>query len=106
MISLSEPASDKIKRMAEDNNCDSNIRIMVVGGGCSGLTYDMDFEAESSEGDETYESHGVKLLVDPMSHSYLDDTHIDYIETFAFSGFHFDNPNAKKSCGCGSSFTI
>jgi iron-sulfur cluster assembly protein len=106
MINLSEPASDKIKQMAKNKNCPSDIRIMVVGGGCSGLTYDMNFEPESSEDDESYESHGVTLLVDPMSLSYLDDTHIDYIETFAFSGFHFDNPNAKKSCGCGSSFTV
>ena len=106
MVSLSEPASAKIKQMAKDNDCPSNIRIMIVGGGCSGLTYDMNFEPESSDDDITYESFGVKLLVDPMSLSYLDDTHIDYVETFAFSGFHFKNPNAKKSCGCGSSFTI
>ena len=106
MIGLSEQASDKIKQMAKDNNCPSDIRIMVVGGGCSGLTYDMNFEPEGSEDDMICESYGVKLLVDPMSLAYLDDMHIDYIETFAFSGFHFDNPNAKKSCGCGSSFTV
>ena len=52
------------------------------------------------------ESDGIKLYVDPMSLSYLDGTKIDYVETFSFSGFHFDNPNAKKSCGCGSSFTV
>ena len=106
MIGLSEQASDKIKQMATDNECPSDLRIMIVGGGCSGLTYDLSFEEEGSDDDMTYESFGVKLLVDPMSLSYLDDTNIDYIETFAYSGFHFDNPNAKKSCGCGSSFTV
>ena len=106
MVSLSEPASAKIKQMAKDSNCPSDLRIMIVGGGCSGLTYDLAFADEGSDDDMTYESFGVKLLVDPMSLSYLEDTIIDYIETFSFSGFHFDNPNAKKSCGCGSSFTV
>jgi iron-sulfur cluster assembly protein len=106
MISLSEQASNKIKQMAKDSSCPSDLRIMIVGGGCSGLTYDMAFADEHSADDMTYESFGVKLLVDPMSLSYLEDTTIDYIETFSFSGFHFANPNAKKSCGCGSSFTV
>jgi iron-sulfur cluster assembly protein len=106
MVNLSEQASDKIKQMAIDSNRPPDIRIMVVGGGCSGLTYDMNFEAEGADDDMAYESFGVKLLVDPMSLSYLDDMTVNYIETFSFSGFHFDNPNAKKSCGCGSSFTV
>ena len=106
MISLSESASERIKRMAKKNNCAVSIRIMVVGGGCSGLTYDMDFESDRTDDDMSYESHGVELIIDPISLSYLNNTHIDHIETFAYSGFHFENPNAKKSCGCGSSFTI
>jgi|TARA_R110000824_G_scaffold5670_16_gene26240 iron-sulfur cluster insertion protein len=105
-ISISEKASEIIKSMALDKNCNPNIRIMVVGGGCSGLTYDMDFEDLQNDGDEVYDSYGVKLYVDPISFSYLEDTYIGYTETFAFSGFHFDNPNAQKSCGCGSSFAI
>ena len=59
MISLSELASEKIKRMAEENNCVSNIRVMVVGGGCSGLTYEIDFESEGTDDDASYESYGV-----------------------------------------------
>lgn len=84
----------------------SGIRVMIVGGGCSGLTYDMDFETEEREGDQVFETHGVKLFIDPMSYAYLEGTDIDYVETFSFSGFHFNNPNAQKSCGCGSSFTV
>ena len=95
MISISEKASKKIKNMALDSNCGPDIRVMVVGGGCSGLSYDMDFETE-----------GVKLYVDPMSIAYLDGTKIDYVQTFKFSGFHFENPNSSKSCGCGSSFAV
>tara|TARA_Y100000034_G_scaffold111833_1_gene145275 strand:+ start:1154 stop:1474 length:321 start_codon:yes stop_codon:yes gene_type:complete len=106
MISISEKASKKIKNMALDSNCGPDIRVMVVGGGCSGLSYDMDFETEAREGDEVFETEGVKLFVDPMSIAYLDGTKIDYVQTFKFSGFHFENPNSSKSCGCGSSFAV
>jgi iron-sulfur cluster assembly accessory protein len=106
MISISEKASEKMKDMASDNNCGPGIRVAVVGGGCSGLSYDMDFENEVREGDEVFETAGVKLYVDPMSIAYLDGTKIDYIQTFKFSGFHFENPNSSKSCGCGSSFAV
>ncbi len=107
MLSVTESAVKKILGMAEQHKVEeAGIRVMVVGGGCSGLTYDMDFEIEAQEGDLVVESDGIKLYVDPMSLSYLDGTKIDYVETFSFSGFHFDNPNAKKSCGCGSSFTV
>ena len=106
MISISEKASEKIKNMALDKNCGPDIRVMVVGGGCSGLSYDMDFETQTREGDEVFETEGVKLYVDPMSIAYLDGTKIDYVQTFKFSGFHFENPNSSKSCGCGSSFAV
>jgi|TARA_R110002074_G_scaffold332789_2_gene503061 iron-sulfur cluster assembly accessory protein len=106
MISISEKASSKIKAMAATSGCDPNVRLSVVGGGCSGLTYDIDFEDAGSTEDKVYDSYGIKLFVDPMSLLYLEDTHIDYSESFAFSGFSFDNPKAQKSCGCGSSFTI
>jgi len=106
MISVSEKASEKIKDMALDNNCDPGIRVMIVGGGCSGLSYDVDFETDTQDGDEVFETEGVKLYVDPMSYVYIKGTRVDYVETFSFSGFHFENPNAEKSCGCGSSFTV
>jgi len=107
MISLSEAAATKVKAMAVQHEVDqAGVRVMVVGGGCSGLSYDMDFAHEAGEGDQVFESEGVRVFVDPMSFVYLQGTAIDYVETFSFSGFHFENPNAKNSCGCGSSFTV
>ena len=107
MISLTEAAANKVKGMAQQHQVDTaGVRVMVVGGGCSGLSYDMDFEKDPDEGDQVFDSEGVKVYIDPMSFVYLDGTSIDYVETFSFSGFHFENPNAKKSCGCGSSFTV
>ena len=93
--------------MAINNDSpESGVRIMVVGGGCSGLTYDMDFETTSQEGDQVFEDAGIKVFIDSMSYAYLAGTEIDFVESFSFSGFHFKNPNAQKSCGCGSSFTV
>jgi len=107
MITVTETAANRIRNMAINNDApDSGVRIMVVGGGCSGLTYDMDFETKSQEGDQVFENSGVKVFVDSMSYAYLEGTEIDFVESFSFSGFHFNNPNAQKSCGCGSSFTI
>ncbi len=107
MLTITTAAADKIRAMAEQHQMSTaGVRVMIVGGGCSGLTYDMDFETEAKDGDEVYEHEGVKLFVDPMSMAYLEGTKVDYVETFSFSGFHFENPNAQKSCGCGSSFTV
>ncbi|MCA9516372.1 MAG: iron-sulfur cluster insertion protein ErpA [Myxococcales bacterium] len=107
MITLTDAAASKIRAMAEQHNVNHlGIRVMVVGGGCSGLTYDMDFEENEGEGDMVIENGDVRVYVDPMSLAYLDGTKIDFVETFSFSGFHFENPNAQKSCGCGSSFTV
>jgi len=83
-----------------------NLRIMVVGGGCSGFTYDMDFVDNINPGDWELEFEGLSVFVDPMSYAYLEGTKIDYIESFQYSGFRFENPNAKSTCGCGSSFAV
>jgi iron-sulfur cluster insertion protein len=107
MISLTETAITKVRSMAQQYEmAEQGVRLMVVGGGCSGLSYDMDFESAPRDGDEVFECDGLKVYVDPMSLAYLDGTKVDYVETFTFSGFHFENPNAQKSCGCGSSFTV
>lgn len=107
MITLTDAAASKIRAMADQHKVEHlGIRVMVVGGGCSGLTYDMDFEESAGEGDTVIENGDVRVFVDPMSLAYLDGTQIDFVETFSFSGFHFENPNAQKSCGCGSSFTV
>src|SRR5690606_2734654 len=107
MLTITTAAAQKIRAMAEQHQMpNAGVRVMIVGGGCSGLTYDMDFETEAKEGDEVFEHEGVKLYVDPMSMAYLEGTKVDYVETFSLSGVHFENPHAQKSCGCGSSFTV
>jgi iron-sulfur cluster insertion protein len=81
------------------------IRVGVMGGGCAGFQYSMDFEKEPRPDDLTFEQDGVKLYIDPMSSMYLQGVTIDYVVGLQGAGFKFTNPNAKSSCGCGSSFS-
>ena len=82
------------------------LRVSVVGGGCSGFSYQMNFENQTNGIDKTFEFDGLKVFVDQASLMYLKGTRIDYIETLEGSGFKFDNPNVKTTCGCGSSFSV
>ncbi|HEY6006241.1 MAG TPA: iron-sulfur cluster insertion protein ErpA [Anaeromyxobacter sp.] len=81
------------------------IRVGVVGGGCSGFQYSMDFEQESKDGDMTFEQDGIRLYVDPMSSMYLQGVTVDYVVGLQGAGFKFTNPNARSTCGCGASFS-
>lgn len=81
------------------------LRISVVGGGCSGYQYNLDFEKESRIGDLELDFSGVKIFVDPVSSGYLKGTVVDYVSGLQGTGFKFHNPNAKRTCGCGSSFS-
>ncbi|HET6413464.1 MAG TPA: iron-sulfur cluster insertion protein ErpA [Anaeromyxobacter sp.] len=81
------------------------IRVGVLGGGCAGFQYSMDFEKEARPDDLTIEQEGVKLYLDPMSSMYLQGVTIDYVVGLQGAGFKFNNPNARTTCGCGSSFT-
>jgi iron-sulfur cluster assembly accessory protein len=81
------------------------IRVGVVGGGCSGFQYSMDFEKEQRPDDLSMEQDGVKLFIDPMSSMYLQGVTVDYVVGLQGAGFKFNNPNAKSTCGCGSSFS-
>ena len=81
------------------------LRLRVVGGGCSGFAYDLYFD-QVTEMDRTFDSHGVKLVVDQMSLQYLAGTTVDYVEGLQGAGFKFGNPNVKSTCGCGSSFSV
>ncbi len=81
------------------------LRISVIGGGCSGFQYDMDFSNETKAGDVTSDVDGLKVVVDERSALYLRGTTVDYVDSFGQAGFKFINPNAKKTCGCGSSFS-
>ena len=106
-MNITIKAIKKIQEMATQQNlANYNLRIMVVGGGCSGFSYDMDFDDTKQPDDFVLEEDGLKIFIDPMSFQYLNGTKVDYIESFKFSGFHFENPNATGTCGCGSSFTI
>ena len=107
MITLTEKAAVKVKEIANEESLKGQgIRLRVIGGGCSGFTYDLYFEPDVGEMDETFESNGVQLYVDAMSFQYLDGTEIDYVESLQGSGFRFNNPNIAGTCGCGSSFAF
>ena len=107
MISLTPQAVKEAKRlMAEQNQPNLALRVGVKGGGCSGFSYAMGFDAEQREMDEVFEQDGIKVVCDPKSHLYLDGITIDFKNDLTEGGFRFINPNAKGSCGCGSSFSV
>ena len=108
MVQLTPVAVTKVKEIiSQQNPMPEGLRVAVVGGGCSGFSYHMAFEnAVNAASDNVYEFDGLKVLVDQMSEMYLDGISIDYIETIEGSGFKFNNPNVKSTCGCGSSFSV
>jgi iron-sulfur cluster assembly accessory protein len=105
-LGLTAKAAEKVKeiRVAEGIEDTMGLRLRVVGGGCSGFSYDLYFDSVA-DADRTLESHGVKLVVDQMSLMYLVGTEVDYVEGLQGAGFKFNNPNVKSTCGCGSSFS-
>ena len=105
-INLTAKAVEMVRdAMTRENLVGYGVRIGVVGGGCSGFQYSMDFENQERDGDSTFEQDGVKLYVDPMSSMYLQGVTIDYVVGLQGAGFKFNNPNARNTCGCGQSFT-
>jgi iron-sulfur cluster assembly accessory protein len=92
--------------IAADGTRDSFIRIAIQGGGCSGLQYKLDFDTVHLDDDYVFEKNGLKMVVDCFSAVYLQGTVLDYQSTLIAAGFKFVNPNAKKHCGCGSSFGV
>ena len=105
MIQITETAATKIKTlMAKQGINDGGLRVGVKGGGCSGLSYTFAWEREPRFGDEVFEGHGAKIFVDKKSYLFLKGTTLDYYTALLTQGFVFHNPNAKQSCGCGSSF--
>ena len=106
-MTLSDSAATKIKDLIIDENKPGlMLRAYVQGGGCSGMQYGFTFEEKANEDDTRIEKEGIVLLVDSMSISYLNDAEIDYKDGLQGSGFQINNPNAKASCGCGSSFAV
>lgn len=105
-IRLTEAAAEKVKEIKTTESIEEafGLRMRVIGGGCSGFTYDLYFD-EKTPVDKEYTFLDVKLVVDQMSLQYLRGTEIDYVEGLQGAGFKFNNPNVKSTCGCGSSFS-
>lgn len=107
MITITQAAAEQIKKMlAERNTPDAYIRLATTTKGCSGLSYKMEYADQPDVGDELFEMYDVRLLIDVKSLIYLAGTEIDFEETQLKSGFIFNNPNQKGTCGCGESFTV
>lgn len=106
MVKLTENAVNQIKQVqASEQKENFVLRVSVTGGGCSGLSYKLDFVPAPSEKDKVFEQNGVKVAVDQKSLLYVTGMELDYSGGLNGKGFVFNNPNAKKSCGCGSSFS-
>lgn len=106
VVKLTDNARDHVKRlMAREKKEGSMLRVSVVGGGCSGLSYKMAFEEKPAEGDKTVEFGDLRVIVDPRSALFLQGIVIDFVDGLNGSGFTYENPNAKRSCGCGTSFS-
>lgn len=105
-IFLTPEAMKAIKRaIEEEGEAGDGLRVSVVGGGCSGYQYNLDFEKEARPGDIVVPCDGVSVFVDPISAGYLKGTVVDFISGLQGTGFKFNNPNARRTCGCGHSFS-
>ena len=105
-VTLTEGAAAKVREIRVEESIEESyaLRVKVVGGGCSGFTYDLYFD-QPQDVDHHFEANNVKLICDQMSLMYLMGTEIDYVEGLHGAGFKFQNPNVKSTCGCGSSFS-
>ena len=105
-LMLTDVAVEKVKEvMAREGVKDGGLRVSVVGGGCSGFQYNLGLDDTAREDDTIIEQGGVKLFLDPISQQYVYGTVIDYVNGLHGAGFKFVNPNANRTCGCGSSFS-
>ncbi len=110
MIYVSDKAKEKVLSLMQqaDQIRDDSwfLRVSVVGGGCSGLSYKLDFDNESKPNDQVFENNGVRVVTDLKSFLYLLDTTLEFSEGLNGKGFYFNNPNATRTCGCGESFAV
>jgi len=108
MIYVSDKAKEKVAELKQEADLgdDYFLRVSVVGGGCSGLSYKLDFDNETQPKDQVFEDQGVRVVTDLKSFLYLCDTTLDFSDGLNGKGFHFSNPNASRSCGCGDSFAV
>jgi len=108
MITVTERAKNKAVELIRSDNKpdDSFIRVGVEGGGCSGLTYKLEFDNQVKDGDKIFEDKGIKIVCDRKSFLYLVGTELDFSDGLNGKGFQFHNPNASRTCGCGESFAV
>ena len=107
MITLTPNAVNQVKTLLEKQGTPAyGLRVGISGGGCAGLSYKFSFDEKPEETDKVIEQDGVKVFVDVKSYLYLNEMEIDYHSDLMSSGFTFNNPNAKSSCGCGTSFSV
>ena len=105
-VTLTDRAADHVQRYIEKRGKGVGLRLGVRTTGCSGLAYKLEFADEVKPEDTTFESNGVRVLVDPKSLAYLEGTELDYVREGLNEGFKFNNPNEKDRCGCGESFNV
>lgn len=110
-IKITERAAKRITEIRSNQSLadDIPLRVGVVGGGCSGLTYKLDFDIDpeqQTDKDQYFEDHGIRIVVDMRSFLYLAGTELDYSDGLKGQGFHFNNPNASRTCSCGDSFAV
>src|SRR4051794_40439778 len=109
MIQVTDKAVSEIRRIktTDASAADANLRVQVTGGGCSGMSYKLGFDnVPPTASDEVFEKDGIKLIIDAKSYLYLAGTELDFTDGLNGTGFVFKNPNAKRTCGCGSSFSV
>ena len=108
MITVSDKAKEKVIKLKHDAQLDDTYRLRasVAGGGCSGLSYNLDFDDEVKPMDQEFEDKGVKVVVDMKSFLDLAGTELDFSDGLNGKGFYFNNPNATRTCGCGDSFSV
>ncbi|GMQ91196.1 MAG TPA: iron-sulfur cluster assembly protein IscA [Acidiferrobacteraceae bacterium] len=105
-ITLTQAAARRIRDFLEKRGKGEGLRVGVKTSGCSGMAYVLEYVDEINKDDQVYESHGVKVIVDPKSLAYIDGTELDYTKEGLNEGFAFSNPNVTSECGCGESFNI
>jgi iron-sulfur cluster assembly protein len=108
MVTVTDKAKSKVEQLRSENSLDSSyfLRVSVQGGGCSGLSYKLDFDNEEKPGDQFFEDQGIRLALDMKSFLYLAGTELDFSDGLNGKGFNFHNPNASRTCGCGESFSV
>jgi len=105
-VTLTERAAQRVKDFIQNRGSGQGLRLGVKTTGCSGMAYVLEFAEAAGEGDQIFESQGVKIFVDAKSLLYLDGTELDFAKEGLNEGFKFNNPNEKNTCGCGESFTV